>query len=384
MPSEEGKPTCDPVAAETGEARPTVTLGLQDVAWVEDRRLSFYVLLVIGGIVAYLTFLILRPFLTALFLAMIMAVAFFPLHRWLATRIRRGVSAFLTTIFALVLVMVPFAFISIRIVTEAGNFYGSVLQPLGNPTTWPSRMDPVLHDVSEMTGIPAESLKAEVTSRIRDMGTSVVGLAASAGRRFAQQIGTLFLAAFFLFPILRYSDEFRAGTLSMLPLPAHRARELGVAINQGIIADIYGMLAVGIGEGLLVAAGFWAGGIRAPLLWGFVATILSCLPFFGVSLVWIPACVLLALRGNYTAAVLLFLFCVLVVSTAEGIIRSSVVSGRVRVNPMLITLSIMGGVAAFGAVGIFAGPVVLVLVGTLVRILREEHASTQHLQAAQL
>ena len=60
------------------------------------------------------------------------------------------------------------------------------------------------------------------------------------------------------------------------------------------------------------------------------------------------------------------LWCLVVVSTLEGIIRSSVVSGRARINEMLITLSILGGVAAFGAVGIFAGPVIFALAATLV------------------
>lgn len=242
-------------------------------------------------------------------------------------------------------------------------------------------MDPLLQDVSKTTGVPVERLKAEIAGRTRELGTWVVGLVASAGPRFSQEILTILLAFVFLFPLLRYSGEFRTGALSMLPLRAHRARELAIAIKEAIIADIYGMLAVGVGEGLLIAVGFWIAGLRSPLLWGVIAMLLSFLPFVGISLLWIPACILLALRGNYAQAVLLFLWCLVVTAISEGIIRSSVVSGRTRINEMLITLSIVGGVAAFGAVGIFAGPVILVLVATLARILREEHASAQDLRA---
>jgi predicted PurR-regulated permease PerM len=131
---------------------------------------------------------------------------------------------------------------------------------------------------------------------------------------------------------------------------------------------------------MLIAFGFWIAGVNSPLVWGAVAIVLSCLPFVGVSLVWIPACIVLALRGNWTNAILLLAWCAVVVSTVEGVVRSSIVSGRTKVNSMLVMLSIMGGVAAFGAVGIFAGPVVLVLVGTLVRILREEHAITRQVR----
>jgi predicted PurR-regulated permease PerM len=115
-------------------------------------------------------------------------------------------------------------------------------------------------------------------------------------------------------------------------------------------------------------------GLSSPLFWGAFAIVLSCVPFVGVSLVWLPACAFLALRGNWANAILLLAWCDVVVVTAEGMVRSNVVSGSAKVNSMLIMLSIMGGVAAFGAVGIFVGPVLLVLVGTLVRIPREEHA----------
>jgi predicted PurR-regulated permease PerM len=195
---------------------------------------------------------------------------------------------------------------------------------------------------------------------------------------------TLILAFVFLLPLLRHSGEFRAGALSMLPLSGQRAQELVVAINQGIIADIYGVVAVGIAEGTLIALGFWLAGVGSPLVWGAIATVLSCVPFVGVALVWIPACIVLALGGRWTNAILLFAWCALVVSTVEGSVRSSIVGGHARVNSMLVMLSIMGGVVAFGAVGIFAGPVVLVLVGTLTRILREEHALARAAPGAQV
>ncbi|HXU15910.1 MAG TPA: hypothetical protein VN708_12345 [Terriglobales bacterium] len=104
-------------------------------------------------------------------------------------------------------------------------------------------MDPFLQDVSKTTGVSAERIKAEIAGRTRELGTWVVGRAASAGPRFAHEILTILLASVFLFPLLRYSGEFRTGAVSMLPLTAHRARELAIAIKEAIIADIYGMLA---------------------------------------------------------------------------------------------------------------------------------------------
>ena len=374
-------PPAEPVAMGTGDVNQVVPSRTEISVWMEDRQLSFYVLLILTGVATYLTYIIFRPFLTALFLALVMAIALFPLHKWLARRFRNGIAALTTTGLAVVVILIPLVFISLKLVSEATSVYSNVLQPLGNPSTWPQRLDPVIQQVAEQTGMPAGQLKADIMARARDLGTWSLGMATSFGRKFVQQMGTLGLAAIFLFPFLRYGDEFRRGAISLLPLPPSRARELAFAINQGVIADIYGMVAVAIIEGSLIGLGFWITGVRSALLWGATATVLSCLPFIGVSLIWIPACIFLALRGMLTSAAVLLIWCLIVVATTEGVVRSTVVSGRARLNSTLITLSIMGGVVAFGAVGIFAGPVVLVLVATLIRILREEHATTHESRA---
>jgi predicted PurR-regulated permease PerM len=362
-----------PVIANAEAPNPDIP-NVSFAGWIEDRRLSVYVLLALTACVLYLTYVVFRPFLTALFLALILAVAFFPLHQWVSRHIRNScVAALTTTVLAIITILAPLVLVSARLASEAGRIYITVLQPLGNPVVWPQRLNPVLEGVAGATGVPIEELRADVAVQAKQAASWLVRMAASFGQHFAQQLVTLVLAFVFLWPLLQHSHEFRAGALSVLPLSRQRARELVVAINQGIVADIYGVIVVGIVEGALIALSFWLAGLGSPLFWGVVATVLSCVPFVGVSLVWIPACILLALRGNWTSAILLLVWCSLVVSTVEGTVRSTIVSGHAKVNSMLVMLSIMGGIVAFGAVGIFAGPVVLVLVGTLVRILREEH-----------
>lgn len=346
--------------------------------WMEDQQLSFYVLVCLTAGVIYLTYLIFRPFLTALFFALIIAIVCYPLYKWLLRPLRSSyVAALCTTVIAVVVILVPLCLMGVRFAAEATNIYSSALQPLGNPARWPARFTPVLEKASDLTGIPADKLRSDIAVKARQMASWSFSVVMSLGRRFFQQVMTVGLAFVFLFPLLRNSDEFRAGALSMLPLSRQRAKELASAVSQGIIADIYGVVAVGVVEGMLIACGFWMTGLRSPLVWGIVASILSCLPFVGVALVWVPGCIVLAFRGNWTGVVVLLVWCAIVVSIVEGSVRSAVVGGRARVNSMLVMLSIMGGIVVFGGVGIFVGPVVLVLLGTLVRILREEHATAQ-------
>jgi len=368
--------TADATNPAAGAVNPATT-PIEELSGWQTRRLSYHALLLLTAGVVYLTYLTFRPFLKVLFVALIMAIVFFPLHKRLRRVFRNAnLAALATTLLAILLILVPFVLINVRLAVEAKNIYTSVLQPSGTPATW-RQMDPLIRKAAETIGTSPEQLKADIEIRTRETGGRLLAVVASFSQRFLQAMANIAIASIFLFPLLRSSDEFRLGALSMLPLSPNRTRELAIAVNEGVIADIYGMVYVALAEGIMIALGFRLAGVSSPLVWGGVAVVLSCLPLVGVSLVWVPACVLLALRGHLMSAALLLVWCVIVASISEGTFRSAVVSGRTRVNSTLISLSIMGGVVTFGPIGIFAGPVLLVLLAALVRVLREEHTVLQ-------
>jgi predicted PurR-regulated permease PerM len=376
--STEALPSKQPIITKPDEPEPVATPSPQSSSWVEDKQLSLFVLLGLTAITGYLTYIIFRPFLTALVVAIVMAIAFSPPHKWISRRVRnRYVAALITTLLAMLLVLVPLLLVSARLALAANSNYRSFLNQHINTANWPAQLDPLIEQVADRTGMPVSQLRAEVNRRARELGTRLVAIAGTLAQRFAQQMMTLLLGSVFLFSLLRSSDELKAGAIAMLPLSPNRARELAATVYQGIVANIYGMLAVGLVEGILIAIGFWVAGLRSPLVWGAIATILSVLPYVGVSLVWIPACAMLVLRGHWVNAITLAIWAVIVVSTADGIIRGSVISGRVKTNSLLITLSLMGGLAVFGPIGFFVGPVTVVVFASLIRILREEHAAVR-------
>jgi predicted PurR-regulated permease PerM len=113
-------------------------------------------------------------------------------------------------------------------------------------------------------------------------------------------------------------------------------------------------------------------GLRAPLLWGAIATIFSFIPLAGPSLVWIPGVVVLATQGKWIQAAVLCAWGAIVVSAADYIVRPRFAGGRANSNTLLVLLSLLGGLKAFGAVGIIAGPVVLSAVTALLKMIGEE------------
>ena len=102
-------------------------------SWSDDKQLSLFVLLGLTAIAGYLTYIIFRPFLTALADAIVMAIAFAPPHRWISQRVHnRYVAALITTALAMLLVLVPLLIVSARLAIQANSNYRTFLSQVGN------------------------------------------------------------------------------------------------------------------------------------------------------------------------------------------------------------------------------------------------------------
>src|SRR3989442_942489 len=169
-------------------------------------------------------------------------------------------------------------------------------------------------------------------------GLLSLALAAEAGRTFA---------------------DFR---LSALTLPVWFSAALGELPR----AVMYGTLFTALSQGLLAMLGYWAAGLRAPVLLGALTALLALTPA-GAALVYVSASVWLLLDGRLTAGGLLLAWGVVAVSMVDNIIRSWFLRGAVRVPFLLGFFGVLGGITAFGAVGIFLGPIAIALLLALWR-----------------
>jgi predicted PurR-regulated permease PerM len=341
---------------------------------MDQRERSYVALLVLTAGALFAAYIVYRPFLNALFLAVVLTVAFLPVHQRVARRIRGNTAASLiTTTIVLLVIMLPFMFISVRLVSEAMSLYSFASQQAG--VAWANRsawMNDALQRVSEQTGMPPARIKSAVSVRVQEVGSWLVGMAGWIGRGFAQQLATGMLTLLALFFFLRDREKYTRGIVQLLPLPPGRVQELARALQDTVVSNIYGMVAVGLIQGGLTALGWWMTGLRAPLLWGAIATILSFIPLVGASLVWWPGAFVLAMQARWIQAAGLVAWGAVVVSSADYIVRPRFAGGRANCDTLLVLLSLLGGLKAFGPVGIIAGPVVLCVVTALLKITREE------------
>jgi predicted PurR-regulated permease PerM len=137
---------------------------------------------------------------------------------------------------------------------------------------------------------------------------------------------------------------------------------------------VFGSLLTALVQGALVGIGFALVGLPSPLVFGAVAAVTSLIPYIGTALIWVPAAGVLFLQGRWVAALFLIAWSVVVVSSADNVIRPLFISGRAQISTLPVFLGLIGGLSAFGAIGLVVGPVLVALTLTLLRFADEARA----------
>ena len=116
-------------------------------------------------------------------------------------------------------------------------------------------------------------------------------------------------------------------------------------------------------------------GLPFPLLLGTSAGLLAFLPVGGAALVWMPTVVVLVLLGSWVSAAILAVWCLLVVSSVDNLLRPLLIGAGAQLSTPVLFFGILGGLQAFGFIGLFVGPAVLAALASLLAIYRERYVS---------
>jgi predicted PurR-regulated permease PerM len=318
------------------------------------------------------------PFLEPFAFAVILAVVFYPVHEEMlrAMRQRRSLAALASTLLLVVLFGVP-VFI---ILTLAANEAMAAAHYLGRRSAEEggfallvtNGFAPLLHFAGRWVDLSKYDLRAIINSSLQKASLGMVGFGAAVlGNlaRFAVDALITFVILFFLF---RDGKEWAYRSGRLMPLSPARVTHLYASISDTIIANVYGILSVGAAQGVLTGIGMRIVGMPSSLLLGLGAAFASIIPVVGSSLIWAPVAIYLLVTGSIWKGVFLLLWGTLVVSAIDNVLRPWVVGGRVELHPMVLLFFILGGVEAFGFLGLFLGPVVASVLAAVFRMLREE------------
>jgi predicted PurR-regulated permease PerM len=342
-----------------------------------EKRLSLLFLALVTAATLYLSFVIARPFLTPIMTATLLAIAIYPLFTWMTRYVRnRTGAALLATVLVMIAILLPAVLIVNRLAHETTTLYGWLNEQQTLEGGWKEYgirlLAPRLEWVAAKTGMSQQQLKQAALDRLQNLSASLLNWAKSLVINIGTTIvdtGIMLLTLFFL---LRDGDWIRDRIGSILPIEAHRYRELVHTISTSISANMYGVLAVAVAQGILGAIGYSIAGLRSVMLWSVATSLFSMIPLAGAASVWVVASIYLLAIGDWGRAIFMVAFGAGVISTADNIVRPWVLSGRVKLHTLLIFFSLLGGVKAFGIVGLFIGPIIVSVAIALLKILEEE------------
>lgn len=342
-------------------------------------RTGVYALGVLALVSAVLVALMLRPFVRPLAFALVLAVAFEPLYERLLGWLRSSAAAALAATLAIVLlVLAPLALVGVSMVQEAGGLYQSLAQHTSQQGGWAawfaSLVEQPVQWMAQRTGLPAPDVKAAMLDQAQNAVKLLGSWGAAVLANVTATIGNALLSLFILFFLFLEGPKIRNGLYAWSPLEREKTAALLGAIRDSIVANFHGMAAVAVSQGALTSLGFLLAGLPGPVFWGAAAAVCSLIPVIGTAIVWLPAAAILLFQGAWGKALFLVLWGAVVVGMSDNFVRPWVLSGRTGMNGLVIFFALMGGMQVFGAIGLFAGPVVVSAAAAVFRMLREQYA----------
>lgn len=331
-----------------------------------------YFLVALIAVSSVLAFFIFQPFLVILVLAVVFAVVLQPLYRGILRRMSDspGLAAFATMLVSVVCILIPLIFITIQITGEVQSLYAAIVEG-GNKTY----LNTALESVSEVATqyVPGLALSrtdfsTSVDQYIKDGLTWLVQHLGGAFSGIAKLLLSLFIFLVALYYFLRDGEKLKRTIIDVSPLADTDDNAVLTRLEQAINSVIRGSLTIALIQGVLTSVGFAIFDVPNSVLWGVVAALAALIPGFGTSLVLAPGIAYLFIVGATMPAVGLLIWSVLAVGLIDNLLGPRLMGKGMRIHPLIVLLSVFGGLAFFGPVGVFLGPLCTSLLFALVSI----------------
>jgi predicted PurR-regulated permease PerM len=349
----------------------------QDFTTVLGARIALGLFLV--GLLI-LSYRVLQPFIAPVAWAIILAYASWPAYCRLQRLLGRHttIGALLMTLLLTGAFVVPLMWVIAMLRTEIPAAYLAVI---GFVERGPEALPPYLgrvpwlgDEIERLMKLATHdpgTLRTQAVQWFKPWVDEAVSVLGDIGRT-AFKFGFALLTVFFLYrdgeSLLRQAGRLLRGLLGA------RAGGYLQAIGNTTWAVMFGLVLTALAQGVLAGLGYWVAGIPAPVLLGMVTAVLALVPF-GAPLMWGSVSVWLLATGEILTAIGLTLWGGLVVSQIDNLLRPYVISTTTRIPFLFILFGVLGGISAFGLIGLFLGPIIIAVLLAVWREWIEEQAS---------
>ena len=335
--------------------------------------------IVVAALFALALYWMLVPFWGALAWGICLAFLLAPVQSWLTRKLkgRAGLAAGIITVLVPVLLAGPLLSLGLAFANQAAGMVTRLQQQ-------PLRLDASLLAQLEQypfIGSLAEWLRQNLTATTEQLqGWLVSGaqmllksLAATGGNFVLSALGTIihfFMMLFLLFFLLRDGRKLLGRAVRLVPMEPQRRGALLKLIGDTTRAVVYGEGLTALTQGALVGIGFAIAGLPSAVVFGVLTAFLALLPVGGAALVWVPAFAFLVATSQWGWAIFMLIWGT-GVSVSDNLLRPLLISSQAPVSILAVFVGVIGGISAFGMIGVIIGPVLLTVIAALLRFLDE-------------
>jgi predicted PurR-regulated permease PerM len=333
------------------------------------RRLEMLATVALLGLLMIGTVLVLRPFIISLILAAVLAYASWSVYDWVLARLneRTGLAATLMTVLLLLTLVTPFAVMAASLVDNAVELLrllrSALNQPLPEPPSWLQSL-PLAGPYLE--GKWLALMQEEEGALLLQVKQYLLQLplkdwAIAAGGALGQGVILITFSVFICFFFYRDGPAITSRVQRVMEhLAGHRARDL-IEVTAGTVSRVVnGILGTALAQSVLALIGFWIAGVPGAMLLGLLTFFLSIIPM-GPPLVWLPAALWLYFHGEIGWAIFMLVYGMVVISSIDNVIKPYLISRGGALPLLLVFMGVLGGLIAFGFIGVFLGPVILAI-----------------------
>ncbi len=343
----------------------------------EAHKVMFFLIFLI---LAYLSYLIVKPYFVTLLTAGIIALLFYPVFNFIQKRTGKSIGALITILIIFALVIVPSGYVLQKFTREAYGVYVSTKEAveLGGGIIGPQCDEGITCSINSqineyLRGLNQQQLFVEIGQVIKDYSIKFGG---DIIKYLTGLILKLFVFIFTLYYLFTSGDQFVEYVKSVLPVNSAHKNEMIARTKETLYAIIYGNFLTGLVQTILAVILYLILGVPSPAFLGLLTFIGAV--SIGSWLGWLPAALWLLFKGALISSnsliikgIILLLLGVFLISVIDNVVKPMIIKRWSKINIAVILVGLFGGIALYGFIGIFLGPVILALFLTIVKIYSE-------------
>jgi predicted PurR-regulated permease PerM len=330
------------------------------------------------GLLLYLSFVLVRPFISIAIWSVVLAVALYPVFEWLALQLRgrRQMAAVLVTIASLLIVIGPATWLalglfdSVRVIFERLDFSTLAIPPPSKSLKeWPLIGD-AIYQFWDLASTNFQAALAKISPQLKSLGSRLLRSGANTGIGLAKFLAAIVVAGFLFVPAPSLVDAFKKFAHR---LNSTRGEEFVIQAGTTIRAVSRGVIGISVLQALLAGIGLTIAGIPQASLITFGVLICGIIQI-GPSIILIPV-IIWSWTVMETTSAVLFTAYMVPVNLIDNFLRPIIMGRGLRTPILVILIGVIGGTLAYGIIGLFLGPIVLAVIWELlVAWIREEEA----------